>query len=120
MSVEFIEIDNGKAVEVHATGKLTGDDYQAFVPEFERLVTRHGKISVLLEMRDFHGWDASGLWQDIKFDLRHFADIDKLAMVGDRKWESWMSEFCRPFTRAEIRYFNPEQEEQARAWVTQN
>jgi hypothetical protein len=27
-------------------------------------------------------------FEDIKFDLKHFADIERLALVGDRKWEA--------------------------------
>jgi hypothetical protein len=68
-------------------------------------------------MQDFHGWEASALWQDIKFDFKHFADIERLAMVGDKKWEKWMSDFCRPFTTAKIRYFGKEEAEAAQRWV---
>jgi hypothetical protein len=58
------------------------EDYEHFVPEFERLVRQHGKLRVLFDMTGFHGWEASALWEDIKFDSKHFADIERLAMVG--------------------------------------
>ena len=104
-------------MEVRISGKLTHKDYRRFVPEFERLARQHGKIRVLFEMEDFHGWKAAALWEDIKFDLKHFADIERLAMVGDRRWQKWMSEFCRPFTTAEIRYFSRSAAVGARAWL---
>ena len=37
-------------------------------------------------MTGLHGWDAGALWEDIKFDIKHFADIERLAMVGEKKW----------------------------------
>jgi len=52
------------------------------VPEFERLVGLHGKLRVLFDMTGFHGWDAGALWADTKFAIHHFADIERLAMVG--------------------------------------
>jgi len=44
--------------------------------------------------------------KDIKFDIKHFADIERLAMVGDKKWQHGMATFCKPFTKATIRYFD--------------
>jgi hypothetical protein len=117
MAIKLNETDGGKVLEVQVTGKLAHEDYQHLVPEFERLVKQHGKIGVLFEMVDFHGWEGVALWDDIKFDAKHFSDIDRLAMVGDRKWEKGMSVFCRPFTTAKIRYFDRTAIAEAKAWV---
>lgn len=110
------EKNNGKILEVRVSGKLTHEDYKTLVAAFERLVKEHGKLRVLFEMTDFHGWDARALWDDIRFDLRHFSDIERLAMVGDKRWEHGMSVFCRPFT-ATIRYFDSTAISGARAWL---
>ena len=117
MAANLSEANGGKVLEVQVSGKLTHDDYQRLVPAFERLVKQHGKIRVLFEMAGFHGWEAGALWDDIKFDLKHFSDIEQLAMVGDKKWEQGMSAFCRPFTTAKIRYFDSAAIQKARAWL---
>jgi phosphoketolase len=44
----------------------------------------------LFELTGFHGWEAGALWDEIKLDIRHFADIERLAVVGDKKWEHGM------------------------------
>ena len=106
-----------KTLWVQASGKFSKADYQHFVPEVERLISKHGKLRILFEMQDFHGWDVGALWEDIKFDFKHFSDIERLAMVGDKKWEEWMATFCKPFTTAAIRYFDVAQVEEARAWI---
>lgn len=61
--------------------------------------------------------DAGALWDDITFDAKHFADIERLAIVGDKKWEHGMAVFCKPFTTAKIRYFDSSAEKDARAWL---
>jgi hypothetical protein len=119
MPIKLNEANGGELLEVQVSGKLHRDDYQHFVPAFDRLVKQHGKIRVLFQMVDFHGWEASALWDDIKFDVTHFKDIDRLAMVGDKKWEHGMSVFCRPFTTAKIRYFDQSAIEEARQWLAQ-
>ena len=117
MAVKLNETDGGRVEEIHVSGKLTHEDYQKFVPEFERLIRKHGKIRILFEMNDFHGWEFAALWDDVKFDARHFSHIERLAMVGDKAWEKGMSAFCRPFTTARIRYFDHAAIDEARDWL---
>ena len=117
MSVELKELNGGKLLEVRLTGKLAKEDYNHFVPAVERLVKQHGKIRLLVEMHDFHGWTAGALWEHIKFDVKHFGDIERLAIVGEPKWEKGMAAFCKPFTAATIRYFDHLKADEARAWV---
>ena len=117
MAVELTELGEGKILEVWMTGKLTHEDYKQLGPEFERLVKKHGKVDVLVEMSDFHGWSARALWDDVGFDIRHHGHIGRLALVGEKKWQKWMASFCRPFTSAEIRYFPKGEVQAARAWL---
>ena len=107
-----------RTVFVQMRGQLTTADYAQFIPELERLIAAaQGKIRILLRMHDFHGWTAGALWEDVKFDVKHFGDIERLAMVGDRKWEAAMATFCKPFTTAEIRYFDERDLDAARRWI---
>ena len=117
MSVKVSEDAAGKIIEVELEGKLTKEDYETFVPITEDKIKEHGKIRILVVMHDFHGWDAGALWEDTKFDLKHFNDIERLAIVGETKWEKGMAVFCRPFITAKIKYFDHADLEQARAWI---
>jgi len=117
MTVELHETDEGEVLIIKAIGKLTKEDYETFVPKVEQLIKHFGKIRILFEMKDFHGWDASALWQDIKFDIRHFKDIERLALVGDKKWEKGMGIFCKPFTTAKVKYFDSKEIDKAQAWI---
>jgi hypothetical protein len=118
MAVQLQKRDGGKIVVIAVSEKLTQEDYDTFVRKVEQLIQEFGKIRVLFEMKDFHGWKAGALWKDIKFDLKHFADIEKIAFLGDKKWEKGMSVFCRPFTTAKMRYFDVSQANEADTWIT--
>ena len=117
MPIQLNEENGGKMLVVHISGKLVKTDYEHFVPEFERLVRQHGKLCLLFDMTGFHGWESGALWEDIKFDLKHFSDIERLAMVGDKKWEHGMATFCKPFTTAVVRYFDHTEYPEARHWL---
>ena len=117
MSVDLHEEGGGKVLVIKLTGKLTKEDYGHFLPEVERLIKGHGKVRMLVQMHEFHGWRAGALWQDIKFDLKHFRDIERLALVGERAWEHGMAVFCKPFTTATIQYFDRTKADQAQSWI---
>jgi hypothetical protein len=120
MPVTLHEEADGKLLVAHLSGKLTREDYERLVPEVERLIRQHGKLRMLVRMHDFHGWTLGALWEDIKFDWKHFADIERLAFVGDRKWEAGMAAFCKPFTTARIRYFDESRAEEAFRWILED
>jgi hypothetical protein len=117
MPIQMNEENGGKVLVLHLSGKLVKADYEHFVPEFERLVRQNGKLRVLFDMTDLHGWDAGAAWEDIKFDIKHFADIERLAMVGDKKWQHGMATFFKPFTKAASRYFDQANAAEARKWL---
>ena len=110
-------VATGPVLEVHVSGKLTKEAYGQLVPAVDKQIKEQGKLRILLVMKDFHGWTAGALWEDTKFDLKHWRDIERLAMVGDKKWEQGMAAFCKPFTAAKIKYFDQSQLDEAREWV---
>jgi len=117
MAVEIRHEAGGKVLEVMLTGTLAAHDYSRLVPVVGRLVRRHGRIRLLVTMNDFHGWTAGALWEDTRFAARHFGDIDRIAFVGRTKWQRGMATFCRPFTRATVRYFGGTASKAARTWL---
>jgi len=117
MPVDVVTHDDSNLIEIHLSGKLTSEDYAHFVPMVDKHIETHGKIRILMVMHDFHGWKLGAAWEDMKFCVKHFSDIEMLAMVGERKWEQGMAVFCKPFTKAKIRYFDHADENEARDWV---
>jgi hypothetical protein len=87
------------------------------VPVFERLADLHGKLRVIFDMAGFRGWEGSAAWADVKFTTKHFADLERLAMIGEKKWQQGMAIFCQPFTNAKVRYFDQAKATAARKWL---
>lgn len=122
MSTEFdaIKLEDEaqrKVAIITVTGKLEKQDYEVFVPEVDRLIQKYGKIRMMVKLLDFHGWTAGALWEDTKFGAKHFNDIERLAIVGDSRWEKGMAVFCKVFTTAAVRYFDVKETDKARQWL---
>ncbi len=108
---------DGKILTVKMTGTLTKDHYKWFVPEVKRLVEKHGTIRVLCQLHDFHGWELGALREEIKSGVTHFADIERLALVGHHKWQADVALLWKPFTKAKVRYFDEDESRQAEEWI---
>jgi hypothetical protein len=101
------------------SGKLHDEDYKKFVPLVDAEIAKDGKVNVLAQFHDFHGWDARALWDDIKFATTHCTKIKRIALVGETSWERWMANVCQPFTMARLRYFGTAELEAAKAWLAE-
>ena len=117
--IEQLAHKTEKILGFKMSGKLHDQDYKKFVPVIEAAVAKEGKIRLLAQFSDFHGWDVHALWDDIKFSTKHCFDIERIALVGDKTWEKWMAAVCKPFTMAKIRYFDEAQLDAAKQWIAE-
>jgi hypothetical protein len=108
--------NEGNLVAFKLSGKLHDAEYKEFVPVIQAAAEK-GKLHMLVELQDFHGWDAPALWDDFQIDAQYGKQIERLAIIGDKKWQEWMAKICRPFTSAQIEYFDASDSQNAWTWV---
>jgi hypothetical protein len=109
--------NTGKLVALKFSGDLEKKDYEQFLPILEEKIRQQGKINLYWEMADFDGWDAAAAWKDFQFDIKHANDFNNVAMVGETGWQDFMTQLMKPFTGAEVQYFDRTQREEALAWA---
>jgi hypothetical protein len=117
--IEQLSSPSDKILGFKMSGKLHDADYKSFVPLIDAAVAKGGKIRLLAQFHDFHGWDLHALWDDIKFSTTHCTQIERIALVGDKKWEEWMAKVCKPFTMAKIKYFDAADTDAAWKWLSE-
>lgn len=111
------ELAQGRIIEVGISGKLTRSDYDEFVPKIDEAVERYGQIRLLLDFVGFEGLTMGALFEDTRFAFLHYNAIFRLAVVGDKRWEQVMTTLCKPFTNADVVYYDVSEIELARAWL---
>ena len=117
--IERLPSPSDKVLGFKMSGKLHDEDYKTFVPAIDE-AGKAGKVRLLAQFHDFHGWDAHALWDDIKFATTHCTAFDRIALVGDKTWEKWMAKVCKPFTMAKVQYFDASEVDKAWAWLQQD
>ncbi len=101
----MLDLSDGKVVGFRLQGRLEKADYDRIIPLLESKIERFGKIRVLLEIKELRGITPAALWEDLKFDVRHAKDVERLAVVGDTDWQEWMAKISQPLIAGEARFF---------------
>lgn len=117
---QFIPVHEKNIYAIRVSGKLHHEDYQAFLPELEKLISEEGKIALLIELDDFHGADFAAIKDDFKFGMEHAASFEKVAIVGDKHWQKWMTFLASPFVKGDIKYFERDALQKAWDWLRGN
>jgi hypothetical protein len=107
----------GNVVGYRTTGRITKDDYKSLVPEVEALVEQEGNIRLLLDMEQFEGEEVKAWGADLKFGLEFRKKIEKLAIVGNKRWEKWLTAVADPFYAQEAEYFTTDDRDAAWSWL---
>src|SRR5712672_833122 len=115
--IEPLTAPSEKVLGFTLSGKLHDEDYKKYVQLIDAAIAKQGKVRLLAQFHDFHGWDLHALWDDIRFSTTHCTKIERVALVGDKFWEKWMAKVCKPFTMAKIRYFDAAEIAAAKAWL---
>lgn len=117
--IEQLPLGSDQVLGFKMSGKLHDEDYKQFVPLVDAAIAKAGKVRLLAQFHDFQGWDLHALWDDIKFSTTHCTKIDRIALVGEKTWEKWMAQVCKPFTLAKVKYFDAAEIEAAKAWLAE-
>lgn len=115
--IELEKIDDKTVVTITFKGKVDKEDYDLLLPQLEAIIEKGKHVRILILLDDFKGWSMGAMWEDTKFGLAHFSDIEKIAIAGEKNWEQLMVMFLKPFTAAHVKYFQMDQHQEAKNWV---
>ena len=116
--IEQLQTNHAKILAYTIRGKLQHADYEAFVPLLDTAIaTAGGKVRLFIQFEDFQGWELHAAWDDLKIGLKHYAAFERVALVGTKQWEEWMSRFWGALTPATVKYFDVTAADTAWAWL---
>ena len=120
MSIEIVNASKG-VLTFKVTGQLNQAEFAAAQKRAGEIIRQQGKVRLLVLIENFVGMEKAGDWGDVSFQADYDAFIEKLAIVGDRKWEDVALLFTgKGVRRVPIEYFPPADLAKARTWLADN
>ncbi len=107
--------ENG-IVRVAFVGEIQPTDYEVSAPTFEKIIKAEKPIRLLLDWNRFSGWSQESESQAFFFRIRYRGDIERVAIVVERKWRSAATEF-ETIVDAEVRFYETRSGAEAMRWL---
>jgi hypothetical protein len=104
-------------LSIKATGTVTKSDYDQLQPLIQNLVQAQGNIHLLLDMTEFEGENIDALKKDLTLGQDLSGKVEKMAIVGDQKWEKWMTQLMDSFSAKGAEFFKSADIDYAWAWL---
>jgi predicted transcriptional regulator len=117
--LEKLNDSSGSIVGYKVVGKVTVDDYLELEPAMQALVDQHDSVNMLLDLQEFSGEEVKAWLPDLRFGHRFHDKIARMAIIGDKRWQKWMTALVSPWYAQQARFFLPEESDKAWAWLRQ-
>jgi hypothetical protein len=117
MPVEVIEL-SGNVVMVFVSGQLTEAELAEAQLTAAKAMAPMDRVRIVVIVDDFEGWQKGADWNDMSFQMENDSKIERMALVGDRRWKDLVLAFVGQGLREfPIEYFERGQMATARAWA---
>lgn len=97
--------------------ELTEHDWKDLTSSLKSKIQQFGIICWYFEMEDFRSNSIKTEWEDNLFIQTYKDRFERIAVVGTKDWHGWMCELMKPFTRAEVQFFEIEDQNKAHTWI---
>lgn len=105
-------------VKASLDGEIEHGDFDSVGEVVDGLIEEQGKINLLLDGRDFSGWDNfQAAREHLSFVKHHHSKIQRLAVVTKHQWQHWLAGIAAHVVDAQIKAFDTDHIEAAQHWV---
>lgn len=87
MSANLEQSDN-RLLVLRVGGELKKFELDTVQSEFVEKIAATGSVKLLVLLENFTGWESGEQWGDTDFFFSHRNDFEKIAVVGNPRWEA--------------------------------
>lgn len=115
-----LEYQDNNLYLLRVGGSLKKSELDAVQADFSQHLAPAGPIKLLVQLEGFTGWERGADWADTDFFFSHRDDIERIALVGDPRWEAEVLAFSGAGLRkGPVKFFPETGETEARAWLAE-
>jgi hypothetical protein len=115
-----LEQQPDRLLVLRISGELKKSELDAVQAEFVQKIAITGTVKLLVLLDNFTGWERSEAWGDTDFFFSHRNDFEKIAIVGNPRWEAQVLAFAGAGLRkGPVKLFPETAESDARAWLAE-
>lgn len=115
--IDILEQSTDKILAVKASGILTHEDYENFLPLLDASINTESHIGLYVDISGFEGMTPHAMLDDFLTGIKYYWNFTYVAVVGDEKWMKFLTEFTDWITPSDLEYFDEKDAEKAWKWL---
>ena len=116
-TIQQIELADG-VLQLRLLGKLDSEAFANDLEDLNRYMARYDKVRLLIDLREFDGWQGLGALRDhVELVRGHAHKVERAAIVGDAGWQEMAAKIGRRAFGLDARWFDADEFEKAKRWL---
>lgn len=115
--IDIEERPGGEFVAIKLSGIVTRADVAEAIPRLQRIMQERTPLRLYVELVGLDRFEVKGLWEELKFQSRHGAAVDRAAFVVGSTGEDWAGWLAEQLTGGTTRRFAHGEEQAAVDWL---
>jgi SpoIIAA-like len=112
------EIISPNALRIFVPEKLKADDFREIGPQVDSIISRFGKIRLLIDASQFSGWENIAAFENHAAFVKHHQDkVQRIAVIVGHEWQHWLVGMVRIFVHPEVKAYDKGREREALHWI---
>ncbi|TLS36772.1 STAS/SEC14 domain-containing protein [Pseudalkalibacillus caeni] len=108
---------NKSTIAIEVSRSVTEEDSKFVENIVEERFGKNDPINALVIINELDGTSLSGMLKGIKFDIDHYDQSNKFAVVADKKWLEMSAKLSDLLPNIEVESFEPNELELAWGWL---
>src|SRR5690554_1376480 len=112
-----IDLETPNVIAYEFDQKITKRDVKNVHDDLRKAIAETDDVRFFVDMANLESMEPTALIEDLKLTPEYTSEINRFAIVGDARWQKWLTKATTAFTQGEARFFSPQDVDEARTWI---
>lgn len=109
--------EEGNNIMTEVEGTVDKEDYEKFLPTFESLVKKFGKINCVVNFNAVESITPAAVLEELKLSYKLRNNVGRYALINPNSSLNAIIEMARTLNKGEIKIFDKGKNEEAWRWI---
>lgn len=115
--IERIPMGPADILAYEFSEELSEDDVKRLHSDLRKAIDEYGSVKLYTDVQKLESVTPRAVLEDMKLTPEYVSDVERYAVVGDERWQEWITKLGDLVTSGQARYFQPGERSKARRWL---
>ncbi len=112
-----IDMETPDIVAYEFDEELDKEDVEHVHDDLRQAMAESDSVRLFADVRNLSRVKPKAFIEDLKLTPEYLGDIERFAIVGDKRWQEGFTKVTDKLAKGKARFFDPEHLDEAQAWV---